>query len=250
MSEDPAPTNRGWWNAESDGYQRRHGRALEKAPSAWGTWRIPESSVRVLGEVDGRDVLEFGCGAAQWSIALAREGARAVGLDLSEVQLAHGRRLAAAAGCRVPLVQASAESAPFAGESFDVVFCDHGAMSFARPERTVAEAARLLRPGGLFAFCMSTPVRDICWDEVTERVAAELKSEYFSLHRLDEEGSLAYQLPYGGWIRLFRRHGLRIEDLIEIRPPEDARTTYEDYVSLEWARRWPAEHIWKLTKEG
>jgi len=36
--------------------------------------------------------------------------------------------------------------------SFDIVFCDHGAMTFADRHRTVPQAARVLRPGGLFAF--------------------------------------------------------------------------------------------------
>lgn len=247
---DPSPTNRLWWNRESGDYQDRHGETLARSPTAWGTWRAAETELRVLGEIKNRDVLEFGCGAAQWSIALAREGARVVGLDLSDTQLAHARRLSAEAGIRVALVQASAERTPFANASFDVVFCDHGAMSFARPECTVAEASRLLRPGGLLAFCMSTPLRDICWDEAAEAVVPRLHQAYFDLGRIDEEGSVQFQLPFGDWIRLFRRHSLRVEDLIEIRPPADAQTTYEDYVPLDWARSWPSDHIWKLIREA
>ena len=48
----------------------------------------------------------------------------------------------------MPLVQASAEAVPVADASFDIVFCDHGAMNFADPYKTVREVARLLRPGG------------------------------------------------------------------------------------------------------
>ncbi|MDH3745656.1 MAG: class I SAM-dependent methyltransferase [Acidobacteriota bacterium] len=246
---DPNATNRLWWNRESGEYQDRHGDTLARSPTAWGTWRTPETDLKVLGETKDRDVLEFGCGAAQWSSALAQEGARVVGLDLSEAQLAQARRLSTETGIKVALVQASAEQTPFANASFDVVFCDHGAMSFARPEHTVAEASRLLRPGGLLAFCMSTPLRDICWDEASESVEPRLGAAYFDLARIDEEGSVQYQMPYGEWIRLFRRHSLSVDDLIEIRPPENAKTTYEDYVSLDWARRWPSDHIWKLSKE-
>ena len=54
--------------------------------------------------------------------------------------------------------------------------------------------------------------------------------------------------PYGDWIRLFRANGLMVEDLIELRPPEDADTTYVDYAPLEWARAFPGEHIWKVRK--
>ena len=85
--------NRAHWDAQSDGYQERHGEQLNSSGrNAWGLWQRPESELDVLGEVAGRDVLEFGCGAAQWSIALAERGARMTGLDLSERQLAHARR--------------------------------------------------------------------------------------------------------------------------------------------------------------
>jgi ubiquinone/menaquinone biosynthesis C-methylase UbiE len=47
----------------------------------WGTWHQPESELQVLGEVAGRDLLELGCGSAQWSIALARADARPVVFD-------------------------------------------------------------------------------------------------------------------------------------------------------------------------
>jgi hypothetical protein len=54
-------------------------------------------------------------------------------------------------------------------------------------------------------------------------------------------------LPYGEWIRLFRANGLEIEDLIELRAPEDGTTTY-DYAPRDWARAFPGEHIWKVRK--
>jgi hypothetical protein len=42
--------------------------------------------------------------------------------------------------------------------------------------------------------------------------------------------------------------GLVVEDLIELRPAEDVTTTYQSYSTLEWARDFPAEHIWKVRK--
>jgi hypothetical protein len=41
-----------------------------------------------------------------------------------------------------------------------------------------------------------------------------------------------------------------MEDLVELQAPERAVTTYSDSVPAAWARRWPAEHIWKLKKAG
>jgi ubiquinone/menaquinone biosynthesis C-methylase UbiE len=215
---------------------------------AWGVWRIPEDEVGALGDAQGKDVLELGCGAAQWSIALARDGARPIGLDVSGRQLAHAAELIHDAGARVPLVQASAEELPFADASFDLVFCDHGAMSFADPHRTVPEAARVLRPGGLLAFCTDTPFHFVCWNERTERVGRTLQEPYFDMRTAEDEATTQFQLPYGQWIRLFRAHGLEVDDLIELRPPEDATTSYRGWVPLSWARSWPAEQIWRARK--
>ncbi|MBI2942322.1 MAG: methyltransferase domain-containing protein [Chloroflexi bacterium] len=249
-SED-AWKNRAHWDRISDWYQARHGPQLNANEYAWGVWALPEDELRVLGDVAGKDVLELGCGGAQWSIFLARRGARPVSLDNSARQLDHARRLMAEMGVSFPLIHASAEDVPLDAGSFDIVFCDHGAMSFADPVRTVPEAARLLRPGGLLVFNMSSPLWSICVSPTSDRVEDALQTDYFGMHRFEyEDQQVEYQLPYGEWIRLFRRNGFVVEDLVELRPPEGATTTYEDYAARGWARRWPAENIWKARKLG
>ena len=241
--------NAAFWNKTSDEYQQEHGEQLARAPMAWGMWSIPESELHVLGDVRDRDVLEFGCGGAQWSIALARLGARCVALDNSERQLKHARKAVSDAGVDVALLHANAESVPLADASFDIVFCDHGAMVFADPERTVPEAARLLRAGGLFVFSIETPLHFICWDE-NDNLDSCLHQNYFEARiSQDNEKTVCFHLPHGEWIRLFRRNGLTIEDLIELRPPQGAQSTYAAFAPYEWSRKWPAEHIWRLRKE-
>jgi SAM-dependent methyltransferase len=153
--------NRRLWNEDADDYQRRNAPQIRSQAFtghlSWGLWNIPESELGVLGEIAGKDILEFGCGGAQWSTALARNGARPVGFDLSERQLAHALRLREETGISIPLVQADAERTPFRDASFDVVFADYGAFLFADPYRAVPEAARILRPGGLLAFTHLSP---------------------------------------------------------------------------------------------
>jgi SAM-dependent methyltransferase len=137
------------------------------------------------------------------------------------------------------------------GESFDVVFCDHGATTFADPHLVVPEAARLLRPDGLFAFSHLTPFTWVCWDDEADGVDRQLHSAYFGMHRIEEpDGPAQFNLPYGEWIRLFGANGLQVEALIEIRPPEGAPSTYVDEAATEWARSWPMDEIWKVRKAG
>jgi SAM-dependent methyltransferase len=246
-ASEEALRNRAYWDRLSDEYQERHKEFIRQPEPRWGVWQIPDSELGVLGDVSGKDVLELGCGAAHWSILLAKLGARPVGLDNSERQLEHARELMADAGVDFRLVHSSAEEVPLPDESFDVVFCDHGAFTFADPYRTVPEAARLLRPGGLLAFSKLSPFAYVAENE-DERVGPMLRRDYFGLHEIDDGDVVTYDLPYGEWIRLFRANGLVVEDLIEPRPAEDATSTYWDEAERDWARRWPSESIWKARK--
>ena len=241
--------NRADWDGYSGEYQRKHASQLNRFDGGrWGTYGISEKKLNALGDLAGKDVLEFGCGAAQWSIVLARLGARPVGLDLSIRQLDHARALLRRADVRVPLVNASGEQLPFGDERFDLVFCDHGAMTFADPFATVPEAARVLRPGGSFVFNIESVFHFVCWNGEKEEADDRLHRDYFDVWRDEYEGGVTFNLPYGEWIRLFLANGLEVEDLIELRPSTRARSTYEEFVTPGWARRWPAENIWKTRK--
>jgi ubiquinone/menaquinone biosynthesis C-methylase UbiE len=237
--------NRRTWDAASAEYQAAHDAALTGKPLAWGAYRIPESELHVLGEVEGKDVLEVGCGGAQWSAALTAIGSRCAGLDLSGAQLKHARGNSPT----LPLVQASGEQLPFADASFDIAFCDHGAFSFCDPDQIVPETARVVRPGGVLAFCAATPLLYLTWNAKKEKQSRRLHRSYDELGRMElDEDTVDWVLPPGGWIRLLRRNGFEIEDLIELRPPADATTTYEGFAPPKWAKRWPAEWIWKTRR--
>lgn len=246
--------NREHWETRSADYQGWNREQLNTrwGEHGWGVWDLPERQLRVLGDVTGLDALEYGCGACQSGIKVATLGARVIGLDFSHAQLTEGLRNMEATGVRFPVVQGDGERAPFADASFDLVWCDHGIMSFADPYRTTPEVARLLRPGGLFAFSIVSP-----WAWVTalpddEHVSRELKQAYFGMHAQDiddpEWRTTEFQLTYGDWIRLFRSNGFTIEDLLELRPEPDAVSTYVDAAELPWARDYPIDHIWKVRK--
>src|SRR5947199_3007083 len=143
-----ARKNRALWEAASDSYEQRHAASLGgKHGMAWGLWRIPEAELHILAEVAGKDVLELGCGAARWSIALAKLGARPVGLDLSSQQLQHARRLMQEAGVAFPLIEASAEEVRLPDTSFVIVLCDCGAMTFFYPYQMVLVETSFMRLG-------------------------------------------------------------------------------------------------------
>jgi len=243
--------NRTVWDREADEYHRRNAAFIERG-LAWGMWQIQEAELRILGdlaELAGKDVLELGCGEAEWSRALARLGANVVGLDVSPRRLEYARAALTRDGVDVPLVEASAESMPFESERFDIVFCDHGATTFADPFRVVPEVARVLRPGGVFAFSACTPLSQVTYDEEGDTWGTTLTRDWFGLHRLEwSDGMVEFTLPHGEWISLFRASGLAIERLVEVRPPEGAPSTYRSAEETTWARRFPMEQIWVVSK--
>lgn len=239
--------NRRHWNLTSRRYQDDHDPQIGAAPRLWGMFAIPDAQLHALGDVTGKRVLELGCGAGQWSRALAAEGAVVAGLDLSEAQLAAAAQ--AMGATRYPLVQGAAEQLPFAAASFDVVFCDHGGLSWAPPHLAIPEAARVLRRNGRLVFSATSPWFTICYDNTADQVATQLRQDYFGLNTVAEEhGAATYQLTYGGWIRTLRTAGLIIEDLIEPRPDPGMRSGYTQTDPPDWAHRWPAEMLWIARK--
>ncbi len=235
--------NRQYWNLISRSYQEQHDPQIGDAPRLWGMFAIPDAHLHALGEVTGKHVLELGCGAGQWSRSLAAEGAVVVGLDLSEAQLAAAAKAMGTA--RYPLVQGTAEQLPFAPASFDVVFCDHGGLSWAPPHLAVPQAARVLRRGGRLVFSVISPWFEACYDSHADRVTTQLQHDYFGLHTIAEDhGAASYQLTYGDWIKTLRSAGLVIDDLIEPQPEPGRHNDYMETDPPDWAHRWPAEMLW------
>jgi SAM-dependent methyltransferase len=233
--------NRSHWNASSAEYQAAHDPHIGGAPKLWGVHSIPDSRLHAIGDVSGLDVLEYGCGAAQWASSLAVEGARIIGIDLSDAQLADAHNKHPA----LSLVQAAGQMLPFTTDSFDLVFCDHGALSWVDPYVAVPEAVRVLRPGGRLVFNVASPFVFMCWDDPTDQLGVELRGDYFPLHAdVADDGSTNYTLGYGDWVRLFRANELVVEDLIEPRPVDDTPNSYWPSQPADWFTRWPGECLW------
>ncbi|WTX62607.1 methyltransferase domain-containing protein [Streptomyces halstedii] len=176
-----------------------------------------------------------------------RRGRHRGGLDLSEAQLAAAAR--AMGAVRYPLVQGAAEQLPFADDSFDLVFCDFGGLSWAPPHLAVPQAARVLGRGGRLVFNVAGPWFEACYDEAAGRVTTTLRQDYFGLDTIAEgDGATSYQLTYGDWVRVLRGAGLLIDDLIEPRPDPGTPNGYNETDPPDWAHRWPAELLWVTHK--
>jgi SAM-dependent methyltransferase len=243
--------NRSAWDKWAVEFVEGGERSWAQAEMTWGVWAVPESQLKVLPDVSGMDVIELGCGTAYISAWLARRGARPIGLDNSEQQLITARRLQDEHGLHFPLIHGYAEAVPLPDASFDLVISEYGASLWADPYRWIPEAARLLRPGGWLVFLGNSSIFLLCVPDDDGTATTRLQRPYFGMHRLEWPGyeSVEFHLGYGDCIRLLRANDFEIEDLIETRPAEGSTREFP-WATVDWARRWPKDQIWKARKRG
>jgi SAM-dependent methyltransferase len=248
---DYAARNRALWSADRN--QEEWGRRQWTTEEIrWGLFGVPEDDIHVLPDLHGTDVIELGCGTAYFAAWLARRGARVVGVDVSPVQLERARAFQREFELEFPLIEANAEEVPLSAASFDLAISEYGASIWCDPFKWIPEAHGLLRPGGRLVFLCNSTLCVLCSDD-DGRVHEKLERAQLGLGRLDwadEEGEGSeFQLSHGDWIDLLRKTGFEVERLVELYAPEGASTNpHWDFVSAEWASRWPAEEIWVVRR--
>lgn len=254
ISSDPdyVIRNREAWTKWSADYEVAGKPAWAKEEINWGIWAVPEKEIRALGDLKslrGKDAVELGCGTAYFSAWLARVGMKPVGIDITPAQLQTARELQEVFDLTFPLVEGNAECTPFEDRSFDLVISEYGASIWCDPYKWVPEASRLLRHDGLLVFLRNSTISMICMPN-EGAVKTELQRDYFGMHRFDwaDDNSVEFHLPTGDMLRLLRANGFELEDFIELRAPEGATLKRFEYMTPEWARRWPSEEVWRLRK--
>jgi SAM-dependent methyltransferase len=249
---DYVAANVGIWtkaNAEYTDPSAERGWARDEV--TWGIWGIPEAELGVLRDVSGLDVVELGCGTAYFSAILAKLGARPVGVDPTPAQLETARRMQAATRIEFPLVEGVGEDVPLPDASFDLALSEYGASIWADPYRWIPEAARLLRPGGRLVFLRNSTIVTLC--QTLEGASEQLQRPLRDLGKIvwPDTGEVEFHLPIGDLIDVLGESGFQVERLLELYAPDGAEThSYYDFVTAEWAGKWPAEELWVARKRG
>ena len=112
----------------------------------------------VVGDVAGKDVLGVAAGGGQQSAAFGLLGANVTILDFCATQLERDREAAEHYGLEITTVQGDMRDLScFADGSFDLVWQAHSLNFVPDKERVFDEAARVLRPGGLYRVELTNP---------------------------------------------------------------------------------------------
>ena len=263
MTQDYVASNRDDWNRETERYQERHRANLVGGNGLWGpVFGVPgESQLGVLGEVAGKCILELGCGGGQWSVRLARQGADVIGQDISDAQVEYARQFAAEAAIEPPgraeFRQGNAEDlSEWEDGSFDIVFSNFGAVGFIDIETCFKEVARVLRPGGLFAYSWLSPFFDCLDDEGDNQL--EIVRPYFDRRPMTAESRwpdgtrtlyVQFHHTFGDWQRALFGAGLLVTDILELEPERD-RWRESTWTNVPWYKvsMVPSTTIWRARK--
>jgi ubiquinone/menaquinone biosynthesis C-methylase UbiE len=118
---------------------------------------------------EGMRVLDLCCGTGVVTGAAAARGAVATGVDFSAAMLAEARR----AHQQLRFDEGDAEALPYCDRSFDAVVANFGVHHVPRPKRALAEALRVLLPGGRLAVTSwAIPAENVVWRLLFDAIRA------------------------------------------------------------------------------
>jgi ubiquinone/menaquinone biosynthesis C-methylase UbiE len=218
-----------WWDEAAQSYQD-----VCKIPVDihYGPSSPNEDELGLLGDLDGRAVLELGCGGGQCSVAFALKGARVTAIDFSDEQLKFARELAAGHGVEIEFLRRDVRDlSPIPSDSQDIVFSAFALMYVEDRPAAFREVRRVLKPGGVFAFSLDHPI----FRKVDLSDLSIVETYHETGPAVDDLGELGQTVMYryriGDLHNALVDAGLTVERVIE----PDSRKRY-DYDP--WFGRW------------
>jgi len=169
-------------NFEHDGWQKAAG----KYDPGFGavTSQAVESLLGAVHAGSGMRLLDIACGPGYVASAAARLGCSVLGIDFSSEMIRLAREMTRDAGLQLKFREGDAENLNIPNSSFDAVAMNFGMLHLARPDQAIAEAFRVLRPGGRYAFTV--------WDSPPRTAGFEIVLDVIRSH-----GNINVPLPEG-----------------------------------------------------
>jgi ubiquinone/menaquinone biosynthesis C-methylase UbiE len=212
--------------------------------------------LRALGPLNGRKVLDVCCGPGHLAAAIAANGAAVEGVDLAATMVARAR----ANHPTLRFAEADAEALPYDGNTFDHVVCAFGVMHLTHADGAMAEAFRVLRPGGRYLFTQwardddvlnivstaiaehGAPVPDLppapppmrfsdpaaCRQALKAVGFADLHDEHIAIAWTAERPEAVLELIYGG--------AVRVAMILEAQAPERRARIHDEILAAARSR--------------
>lgn len=189
-----------------------------------------EAEYKLHGPVQGKRVLDLGCGGGQSALAFARQGAISIGIDISVEQLAYARRLVEQSDARCELRHGDlAELAFSRADTVDIVFSAFAFQYMPDLNRVFRQVHRVLKPQGVFIFSIPHPAASVTGHTSSvvnretqlqlEPTSATIERSYFDKSPLEDnwEGAVftEYHRTTSDIVMGLIRSGYKLETLLE-----------------------------------
>jgi len=155
--------NQEGWDKIAERYQKKY--VISLVDVHYGPFAPGEKEECLLGNVQGKKVLELGCGGGQNAIVLAKWGANVTGVDQSARQLDHAHKIASQEGVIIRFLRANVETIPELEDNyFDLILSSHALNYVEDIQAVFQECRRLLKPSGKLVICLSHPISNLVWE--------------------------------------------------------------------------------------
>ncbi len=208
------------WNQVSQAYNSLH------EDSATMIRLAAQETQVILGSVAELDILEIGCGAGSYALALALKGARVTGVDISDEQIALAQSRVAEANANLSFLQADAtDLSPLPDDSFNAIVAIYSLQYVGAIADFLAECNRLLRHGGRLIFAQDHPIRACFWDEEMQEESVLPARSYFDGAPLRwnfagaDVAMVSHHRTLAQWFRLLHENSFQLTDLRELPLP-------------------------------
>lgn len=175
---------------------------------------MPSLEHRLIGDVAGKRVLDLGCGMGHGAVALARQGAKVIGVDADAAQLAHARELADRHAVKLELHHADlAELAFVRSATLDLVVSVYALAAVDDLDRVFRQVHRLLRPDGPFVFTLPHPFTLLV--RAAGDGSVRVDRPFTARAALGSGATLTYPHQFGDLHTRLTRANFRIDVLLE-----------------------------------
>jgi len=230
--------------------------------TAWPAWAdlsldvvnygpdIPtEADLRLLGPLDGKRVLELGCGGGPMAVAMAKQGARVIAVDESTEQVAHARQLAEREEVKVELHQGDLADLAFVrADTIDAAISVYSLGAVADLARVFRQVHRVLRPEA--ALVLSLPHPAFRAIDRTDKPPV-VQRKYFDSSPLPwsigADSGNDYPVTIGELFTTLTRANFRVDALLEPEPTKAGHRSRYWTETMQWV---PATLIVRARKQG
>jgi SAM-dependent methyltransferase len=179
-----------------------------------------EDTLKLLGSVEGKRILDLGCGTGHNAIALARQGAKVIGVDESSDQVADARAAAEREGVKVELHHAPlAELAFLRADTIDGALSAMGLAPIEDIDRVFRQVHRVLRPEMALVLSFPHPAFAVIDADDPER---RVTRSYWEGSSIPADGDHPPDVPrtMAAIFQSLARANFRVDTVLEPEPPK------------------------------